>query len=63
MRAPSTAGLEASTRRSLATNPRDGAEPVRGTADHWAELIAGLASEQPIHVFVSCREEPTVEQV
>ncbi|HWC37305.1 MAG TPA: LLM class flavin-dependent oxidoreductase [Acidimicrobiales bacterium] len=41
----------------------EGAEPVRGTASQWAELIANLATEQPFRTFVFWPEEHTVDQV
>lgn len=40
-----------------------GAEPIRGTARQWAELIARLASEQPFTSFVFWPQRQTVDQV
>ncbi|MDQ3790205.1 MAG: 5,10-methylene tetrahydromethanopterin reductase, partial [Actinomycetota bacterium] len=42
---------------------REGAGPVRGSADQWASLIARLATEQPFRCFVFWPEQGTVDQV
>lgn len=42
---------------------RAGDDPVRGTPDQWAELIARLASEQPFRGFVLWPEDPSAEQI
>jgi alkanesulfonate monooxygenase SsuD/methylene tetrahydromethanopterin reductase-like flavin-dependent oxidoreductase (luciferase family) len=41
----------------------DGAEPVRGTAGQWAELVATLATCQPFRAFVFWPEQHTADQV
>ncbi|HEY3464658.1 MAG TPA: LLM class flavin-dependent oxidoreductase [Amycolatopsis sp.] len=40
-----------------------GNEPVRGTAEQWAELLARIAHEQPFTSFVFWPEHQSLEQV
>jgi alkanesulfonate monooxygenase SsuD/methylene tetrahydromethanopterin reductase-like flavin-dependent oxidoreductase (luciferase family) len=42
---------------------REGAAPIRGTADQWAALIARLATEQPFRCFIFWPEQGTVNQI
>lgn len=42
---------------------REGAEPVRGTPEQWAEVVTRLVSEQPFSGVVFWPEETTTEQV
>lgn len=42
---------------------RHGAEPIRGTARQWAELIARLATEQPFRAYIFWPEQQTAEQI
>lgn len=42
---------------------REGAEPVQGTPEQWADLLSRLASEQPFRVFIFWPEQATAEQL
>ncbi|MET7991103.1 LLM class flavin-dependent oxidoreductase [Amycolatopsis sp. NPDC005232] len=41
----------------------EGADPVRGTARKWAQLLARLGEEQPFTTFVFWPEEQAIDQV
>ncbi|MFI6499859.1 LLM class flavin-dependent oxidoreductase [Nonomuraea typhae] len=43
--------------------PTEGADPVRGTPDQWADFLAKLAIEQPFTTFIFWPEHQSVEQV
>jgi alkanesulfonate monooxygenase SsuD/methylene tetrahydromethanopterin reductase-like flavin-dependent oxidoreductase (luciferase family) len=51
------------TDRRGAAEARQGADPVRGTPDQWAALIARLATEQPFTSFIFWTEQQSVKQV
>lgn len=43
--------------------PTQGADPVRGTPEQWADFIAALAIDQPFRTFVFWPEEQSVQQI
>ncbi|MFI1213539.1 hypothetical protein ACH4UV_38910, partial [Streptomyces sp. NPDC020802] len=43
--------------------PTEGAAPLRGTAQQWAQYLADLAARQPFRTFVFGPEEQSVDQV
>lgn len=45
------------------TDTKQGAEPLRGTPDQWAEFITRLATEQPFRAFIFWPERHDLEQI